>query len=189
MGHSLGSYHTHTCHWPIDPNNPSIIGAIDSCYYAEGNCFSGWQPNYHGTIMSYCHLTGAIDFTQGFGPLPGDTIRYWFSVASCIHSNLNSSEQPAFYSLLQNYPNPFNPSTNIKFALPEDGYVYLNVYDVTGRTVARLVNGQYYSIGTYNYLFDAAQYNIASGIYFYKLYVIKQSNQVYSQVKKMVLIK
>lgn len=191
MGHSLGSYHTHSCHWPIDPNNPSIIGAIDSCYYAEGNCFSNLQlqANNHGTIMSYCHLNGAIDFTQGFGPLPGDTIRYWFSLASCIHSNLNSSEQPAYFSLLQNYPNPFNPSTNIKFALPEEGYVYLNVYDVTGRTVARLVNGQYYPVGTYNYLFDAGQYNIASGVYFYKLYVVKQSKQVYSEVKKMVLIK
>jgi len=187
LGHNLGSYHTHSCHWPVLPYNG--IGAIDSCYYAEGTCFYYLQANYNGTIMSYCHLIGAINLTLGFGPLPGDTIRSWYALASCIHSNENSSELPAYYNLLQNYPNPFNPSTNIRFALPDDGFVTLAVYDITGREVAKLLNGQFYTKGIYGYTIDANQYKMASGVYFYKLEVNRENKNVYSEVKKMILIK
>ena len=43
---------------------------------------------------------------------------------------------------LENYPNPFNPSTEIQFTLPEASRVTLTVYDVQGREVARLLDGQ-----------------------------------------------
>jgi hypothetical protein len=187
LGHNLGSYHTHACHWPVLPYNG--IGAIDSCYYAEGNCFYGYQGNFNGTIMSYCHLTGAINLSLGFGPLPGDTIRSWYALATCIHSNLNSSEVPTDYNLLQNYPNPFNPTTNVRFALPEDGFVTMSVYDLTGREVVKLLNNQFYTKGIYGYTIDANLYKMASGVYFYKIQVNHENKNVYSEVKKMVLIK
>jgi len=96
---------------------------------------------------------------------------------------------PAYYNLLQNYPNPFNPSTNIRFALPGDGFVTLAVYDITGREVAKLLNGQFYTKGIYGYTIDANQYKMASGVYFYKLEVNRENKNVYSEVKKMILIK
>jgi len=49
---------------------------------------------------------------------------------------------PAVTSLAQNYPNPFNANTNISFNLAEAGNVSLNVYDITGRLVVTLVDGQ-----------------------------------------------
>ena len=187
LGHNLGSYHTHACHWPVLPGYG--IGAIDSCYYAEGNCFYSYHGILNGTIMSYCHLYGAINLSLGFGPLPGDTIRSWYALASCIHLNLNSSELPVDYDLLQNYPNPFNPSTNIKFALPEDGFATLGIFDVTGREVVKLLNKRFYTRGLYAYNIDANQYKMASGVYFYKLEVSRENKSVFSEVKKMVLIK
>ncbi len=189
-GHNFGSSHTQACIWPVF--NGGGIGAIDSCVAAEqGSCFSQTRPNPNGTIMSYCHIPvgGGINFNRGFGPLPGDTIRLRYSQALCIDNPINSSEAPLLFDLRQNYPNPFNPSTNIRFALPQEGLVNLKVYDVAGREVASLINNQFYAIGEFSYNFDASLYNMASGVYFYKLDVNKDNNSVYSEIKKMVLVK
>jgi hypothetical protein len=71
MGHVIGSKHTHACAW--NGNNT----AIDGCAGAtEGGCAIPPIPSGGGTIMSYCHLTGAgINFNLGFGPQPGNVIR------------------------------------------------------------------------------------------------------------------
>ncbi len=78
----------------------------------------------------------------------------------------NSHDIPEKFYLYQNYPNPFNPSTNIRFDIAKPGLVKLVVYDITGRQVAELVNGNY-DAGKYTFNFDAS--NIATGVYFYKL--------------------
>lgn len=68
MGHDFGSPHTHSCTWPG--------GAIDNCYATEGGCPPGPAPSNGGTIMSYCHLLDVgMNFSNGFGPLPGNLIR------------------------------------------------------------------------------------------------------------------
>ena len=139
--------------------------------------------------MSYCHLNGAINLLRGFGSLPHDTIVDRYDKALCLDNPLNSSEFPLAFNLLQNYPNPFNPSTNIKFALPQDGLVTLRVYDVSGREVAKLINSQYYPIGIFSITLDASTLNLASGVYLYKLDVSRDNNSVYSEIKKMVLVK
>ena len=182
-GHNFGSSHTQACVWP------TISGQIDSCVQSEGGCVVGTRANNNGTIMSYCHLNGAINFLRGFGPLPGDTIRLRYQEALCIDNPINSSEAPLFFKLNQNYPNPFNPSTMIRFALPNDGFVNLKVYDAAGREIASLLNNQYYPVGEFSYNFNASSYNLASGVYFYKLDVNKDNNSVYSEIKKMVLVK
>jgi tetratricopeptide (TPR) repeat protein len=88
---------------------------------------------------------------------------------------------PKEYSLYQNYPNPFNPVTTIKFDLPNDGLVQLEIFDILGRRITILVN-EYKSAGSYEHQFDAS--NLASGVYVYKL----QSGDFLSS-KKMLLIK
>lgn len=93
----------------------------------------------------------------------------------------DASVNPTDYVLKQNYPNPFNPVTNIEFSLPIAGNVKLDIYDITGKLVASLLD-QDINTGTYNVTWNAS--NISSGIYFYKL-----STKYFTQTKKMMLIK
>ena len=92
-----------------------------------------------------------------------------------------TSETPATYGLSQNYPNPFNPSTDIQFSLAKAGTVSLKVYDMLGREVATLANGEFVA-GVHHVMFNAI--NLPSGAYFYAL---KAGN--FSAMKSMMLVK
>lgn len=78
---------------------------------------------------------------------------------------------PEEFALHTNYPNPFNPTTTIRFDLPEASDVRLEVYDMMGRRVATLINGQM-SAGryeaTWNALSDSGSH-VASGVYLYSM--------------------
>jgi len=88
---------------------------------------------------------------------------------------------PVDFTLYQNYPNPFNPATEIRYQIPQASRVMLKIYDVIGREVATLVNGQQ-SPGEYKITWNANQF--ASGIYFYRL---QTANRNF--VKKMILMR
>ena len=89
---------------------------------------------------------------------------------------------PTEFGLSQNFPNPFNPSTQIEFAMPSAGEVRLTVFDLLGREVATLVNGQI-NAGTHQATFDAT--GVASGLYLYRLEV----NGREVATRKMTLVK
>ena len=82
---------------------------------------------------------------------------------------------------VENYPNPFNPTTIITYQIPKDGRVTLRVYDILGREVVTLADGNQ-SAGIHYAAFDGSRF--ASGVYFYRL-----TAPGVSQVKKMVLAK
>ena len=85
------------------------------------------------------------------------------------------------YELAQNYPNPFNASTAIGFKVLEPGRVKLAGYDLLGREVAVLMEGDLEN-NTYEVIFEGG--DLPAGVYFYELAV----NEYY-QVNKMVLVK
>ncbi|HEY6907613.1 MAG TPA: T9SS type A sorting domain-containing protein, partial [Ignavibacteriaceae bacterium] len=72
---------------------------------------------------------------------------------------------PDYYKLFQNYPNPFNPETTIKFSIPEKQLVSLEVYNLLGKLVAVIINGEREK-GTYLVNFNSDRYNLSSGVYF-----------------------
>jgi len=74
---------------------------------------------------------------------------------------------PSAFELSQNYPNPFNPSTTIRFGLPADTRVTLEVFNIIGEKVATLLNNEIKSAGYYDVLFKASE--LSSGVYFYRL--------------------
>ncbi|MFI5252084.1 MAG: M14 family zinc carboxypeptidase [Bacteroidota bacterium] len=88
---------------------------------------------------------------------------------------------PLEFRLEQNYPNPFNPTTTINYALPNDVFVTLKVYNMLGQEIATLVNGKQ-DAGYKSVKFDMP--TISSGIYIYRL-----NAGTFSDVKKMIIIK
>jgi len=89
-------------------------------------------------------------------------------------------------TLYHNYPNPFNPSTNIRYYMPQKSHVALEIYDVSGKRIACLVDKEQekgYHIETWNGQ-DMNGRAASSGIYFYRLTVCKESIS-----KKMVLLR
>ncbi len=74
---------------------------------------------------------------------------------------------PAELELQQNYPNPFNPVTTINYQVPQHSRVRLEVFDLMGRKVSTLIDGQSQAAGRYSVRFDAS--SLASGTYIYRL--------------------
>ncbi len=93
------------------------------------------------------------------------------------------SELVANYGLHQNYPNPFNPSTVISYQLAENSTVRLQVFDMLGREVASLVNGERKVAGSHQVTFEAG--NLSSGVYIYRLSTISGVQLI----RKMLLMK
>jgi len=93
---------------------------------------------------------------------------------------------PEVYSLHQNYPNPFNPVTRIRYDLPEDGMVTINIYDVMGRNIKSLINN--HQIAGYRSIRWDATNNlgepVSAGMYIYMIQAGK-----FRQTKKMILLK
>jgi hypothetical protein len=88
---------------------------------------------------------------------------------------------PTTTALHQNYPNPFNAETNVSFSLAEAGNVSLKVYDLSGRLVTTLVDGQM-DAGEHVVSWDAS--NVSSGVYFLML-----ATADFSATKTMNLLK
>ena len=74
---------------------------------------------------------------------------------------------PDKFVLAQNYPNPLNPSTVIEFAVPQNGYTTLKVYNILGQEVETLFEGNAEAGRVYAAQFAAS--GLPSGIYFYTL--------------------
>jgi len=152
-----GYWNYHTTNGGLTWNTQETGGAEGTLAAAFVNPNVGWEVGYGGAIL---HTTDG-----------GETF-----VAS-----KPSSKLPTHFSLEQNYPNPFNARTFISYTLPTAGKVTLEVFDVTGRKVATLMNG-FQNPGRNRVPFDGTK--LATGVYFYRLNV----NGV-SESRKMILMK
>ena len=119
--------------------------------------------------------------------IPGEPIlpNFPMHVDSSGFVGINNPETgdrlPAEFELCRPSPNPFNPLTVLSFELRDASFVTLAVYDITGREVARLVDG-FYSAGGHQVEWDAS--DMPSGVYFARL-----NAGGFSQTQKLLLLK
>jgi hypothetical protein len=126
-----------------------------------------WQNgSCGGSYSEWLHCNGSI----GYGNVPKEVV-----------ADAPPETIPSDYALAQNWPNPFNPETKITYTLPDEVEVKLEVFDIAGRLVATLANGQQ-NVGKHEVTFDAK--GLASGVYFYRLHAGS-----FAQTKRMLLIK
>jgi hypothetical protein len=150
--------------------------------YISSNGITGWEQDYSVGYNSFpsaltvdkqfnVYVTGQLGSKSG-------TIKYSQNLVG-IHANNNNVADK--FSLEQNFPNPFNPSTTIGFSITGHSFVKITVYDITGKLVSTLLD-ESKNAGLYTIVFNAA--NLSSGTYFYKI-----ETDVFSEVKKMLLVK
>jgi hypothetical protein len=107
----------------------------------------------------YYYRVSAVDDAGNEGP------------RAATESITAADAQPNAIVLHQNIPNPFNPTTIIRFELPARAHVRLVVFDVRGRIVRTLADGEMQSGGreiAWNGRDDGGR-SVASGVYFYRL--------------------
>ncbi len=100
--------------------------------------------------------------------------------------NISENNIPLEFILEANYPNPFNPITTINYALPKNGPVTLNVYDITGNKIRILVD-QEQSAGYRSVVWDGRNnegIEVNSGMYIFRI-----TTGDYSDSRKMLMIK
>ena len=93
---------------------------------------------------------------------------------------------PEEFILKQNYPNPFNPSTIIEFGLKERSVTTLEIFNILGESVSKIVDNSL-EAGFYSYDIDFGGFS--SGMYFYRLTATNEDGvHLYNKMRKMILL-
>jgi len=149
-------------------------------FVASFNLATGMSTNYAPVRAGYRYDASDSCFTLGQG-YPSSVGLFAYTGCTGTLTGIGNIEIPVKYNLSQNYPNPFNPTTKINYSIPVTGYVSLNVYDMTGKLVSKLVNE---NKNAGNYIVDFSGANLSSGTYFCKM-----ESGSFNNVIKLMLIK
>ncbi len=140
----------------------------------------GFVPGFGTTTKE--HSYSFSDNNPGTGSYSYRLLQQDFDGSSVYSEVVNVDvAQPAVFSLNQNYPNPFNPSTKISYSVPEQSFVSIKIYSISGEEVASLING-IQSVGLHQLIFNAK--NLSSGIY-----IARMTAGSFSSIIKMNLLK
>jgi hypothetical protein len=137
-------------------------------------------------VKGRANSVSVINDGTGYGyVIRTDLMRFMYCLAVPVEPETPRAELPKTYALRQNYPNPFNARTEIRYQIPEDNHVTLEIFNTLGQKVRNLVD-YHQTAGEYVVVWDGRDANgreMASGVYFCRL---RAGN--FSETVKMVLL-
>ncbi len=160
-------------------------------YDPVANGMSWWlADNYLDVGSARFTIYGNINVAAG--NIPDQNDHHWGEAAFTASfepatTGVDNYPVPSVTTMLDAYPNPFNPQTTIAFDLPKQATVSLRVFDVFGRLVRVLANGDVYSQGRNEVSWNgrnAQGQPVASGIYLYRL-----DGEGFTETRRMALVK
>jgi hypothetical protein len=152
--------------------------------YKDNMPVAGGDSSFVGAVGSYTQFAVRLEYISSevpdtgyviistIGPPDGEEhLGTTFLVddvafTGTVNSVTQLSTTPGSFTLEQNFPNPFNPSTTIRFSIPQESFVVLEVFTLLGQRVAQLLQEQK-PAGDYSVTFDAS--GLPSGMYVSRL--------------------
>lgn len=141
----------------------------------------------HFVALSDVDGDGELELVFTTNQISGGKKSYVYSTGVQITAVKESEEYiPNGFNISQNYPNPFNPSTKIEYSIPEPSSVRINIFNINGEQIKKLINEEK-NTGNYSVTWNGKDNKgniVASGTYFYQIQVGD-----FVQAKKMILLK
>lgn len=163
--------------WVVDLNTGVVTDKVDM-YSPNGGQAGETSAGYHSAVDIEVDEAGNVYVVHYYAW----AVEKWVgSPSTGVETIQANSQLPRESILVQNYPNPFNSSTEIHYRLPEDAQVRLDVFNVTGQLVERLVDREQ-TAGQHVVAWNAG--SLTSGIYLVRL----QAGQEMA-VSKMALVR
>ena len=182
--------------YDFESNETSYLGDINSSSLSAQSAHQTWSPDNSkiaigGVWATGIYTPGPINIfdtvTDSFTTLVDSTWPPCFWVGDTDEQvSIIDETLPITYNLYNAYPNPFNPVTTLHYNLPEGSYVDIIVYDILGKVVNNLVDGNQssgYKSVQWNATNNAGQ-PVSAGLYLYTI----QAGE-FKQTKKMLLLK
>jgi len=153
----------------VDRNNTKVMSDGDSIWIHEGSCVGDICQNEQG-VETYNYQNNV-----------NNTKRRLYVDSSNIGIN-TGLVVPKINFVSQNFPNPFSSATSIKYGVCQFAKVTIEVYDLNGKLIDKLVNKNQ-KPGRYLVKWDS--HDNSNGIYIYSAKIGKE----FSQIKRMFLVK
>jgi hypothetical protein len=151
-----------TCLFDLNVMIVNLLGNFTAMVYRQ-------QLKIYGYSNDTTYFIGSTNFSISTNLLPYFSIRGFQSECTGVPVTVEQkSVSPPEISRVINHPNPFNSSTNFRFIVSSSQFVTLKIFDLLGRGVATLINGEL-NPGEHSVQWNAA--NFPSGIYFYRMTV------------------
>jgi hypothetical protein len=171
--------------WSSDLHD-QVSGAYAA--WNEGEATGSFVKNDSGYIGSGTKTT--IFNRESDGQVETTTEQYAFNISpgqapTGVANHSDAKTVPSTCMLYQNYPNPFNPSTTIRFFLPAQSRVRMQVFNILGQLVATLVD-EVRAPGEYSQRWDAAA--MSSGMYCCRLTVEPVSTRAVTSLMTTMML-